>query len=161
MEKFQEAREKAKKSIKIADHILSVTYPLVKDSKLLLAVVENIFLAYTNAMASVLYYDRLFKRIPPFNDTFESKFNMFKEKCIHSYKLDKNYLEDMQDVKNIITEHKKSPMEFTRKDKFVICSDNYRMRAVSLDQLAAYVNKAKVFIQDIDNIVSKNERLFG
>jgi hypothetical protein len=57
MEKFQELREVAKKKLQLADHILTMTYPIVNDSKLLLAVVENMFLALTNAMGSVLYYE--------------------------------------------------------------------------------------------------------
>ena len=44
MEKFQELREISKKKIFLADHILTQTYPLLKDPKLLLATTENIFL---------------------------------------------------------------------------------------------------------------------
>lgn len=161
MEQFQQARAKAKKSIEIADHMLSVTYPVVKDPKLLLAIMENIFLAYTNAMSAILYHDRLFKQIPPFNDTFESKFNMFKTRCIGKHKLDKVHLMDLQEIKNIIQEHKASPVEFAKKDKFVICSDNYKMKTIELNDLNAYINKAKVFIGQMDTIVGKNERIFG
>jgi hypothetical protein len=120
MEKFQEARERAKKNIAVADHMLSVTFPLVKDTKLLLAIIENIFLAYTNSIAAILHHERLFKNIPPFQETFESKFNMFREMCSSKYKIDKSYLTEIQDIKDIITEHKKSPVEFKRGDKFVI-----------------------------------------
>ncbi|MCP3682530.1 MAG: hypothetical protein GY861_07545, partial [bacterium] len=47
MEKFQEAREKARKNINVADHMFCMTYPLVKDNRLLLAILENIFLGFT------------------------------------------------------------------------------------------------------------------
>ena len=160
MEKFQEARDKAKRNIKIADHMLSVTYPLVKDPKLLLAIIENIFLSYTNSVAAILYYERLFKRIPPFQDTFESKLNMFRERCLLKYNIDKSYLTEIQDIKDIIIEHRKSPVEFKRKDQFVICSDNYRIKSISINDIKNYINKAKVFIEAMDNIVSKDEGLF-
>ena len=160
MEKFQEVREKAKKRISVADHILSVTYPLVKDTKLLLAVIENIFLAYTNTIGSLLYYERVFKKIPPFQENFESKFTMFKETCIHKYNIDRSYIADIQDLKNIIISHKKSPVEFARKDRFVICSDNYKLKTVSVDELKKQIDKAKLFIQEINNITRKDEGLF-
>lgn len=160
MEKFQEARDKAKKNIQIADHMLSVTYPLIKDTKLLLAIMENIFLAYTNAMGAILYHDRLFKKIPPFQETFESKFNMFKERCVIRHNLDKGHITDIQNIKDIIVEHKKSPVEFVRKDRFVICSDSYRMRAIGVNEIADYINKAKLFIQEMDDIVCENEGIF-
>ncbi len=160
MERFQEGREKANKHIHIADHMLSVTYPLVKDNKLLLAVIENIFLAYTNTIGSLLYYERLFKRIPPFQDNFESKFTMFKETCVIKFKFDKSYVADIQDLKNIILAHKKSPIEFSRRERFVICSKNYKLETVSVNDLKKHIDKAKLFIQEITNITNKDEGLF-
>ncbi len=160
MEKVHEAREKAKKKIHLADHILTVTYPLVKDTKLLLAVIENIFLAYTNAISSLLYFERLLKKIPPFQENFESKFMMFKETCIFKYNVNKSCIADIQDLKNIIMAHRRSPVEFTRKDRFVICSDNYKLKTISIDELKKQIDKAKLFIQEMNNIISKNEGLF-
>ena len=160
MEKFQEAREKAKKNLKIADHMLGVTFPLVKDTKLLLAVIENVFLAYTNSIAAILYYERLFKKIPPFQETFEGKLNMFRESCVERHKIDKSYLIEVQDIKDIIIEHRKSPVEFKRGDRFVICSESYRIKTISAKDIQKYIDKAKLFIQEMDNIVNKDEGLF-
>jgi len=160
MEKFQEARDSAKKKIQIADHMLSVTYPLVKDTKLLLAIMENIFLAYSNAMSAILYRERLFKMIPPFQETFESKLSMFRENCLPKYKIDKEHLRLIQDIRSTIIEHRKSPVEFTRKDRFVICSDSYNMKSIGVEEMKAYINKAKVFIEVMDKIVGKDEGIF-
>lgn len=161
MERFQELREAAKKKVHLADHILTQTYPLVKDTKLLLVVIENIFLALTNAIGSLLYYERLFKRIPPFQDTFSSKFNMFRAKCVDRYKIDKELVLFIQGVKDIILEHKKSPVEFVRKDRFVICSDNYSMKTLSVEQIKEYLSKTKLFTNQIGNITSKEEAIFN
>lgn len=156
MELHEEALETAKKNIKIADHMLSVTYPLVKDTKLLLAIIENIFLAYTNAVSSILYKDQILKLIPSFKPTFEGKLALFKERCLSKYKIDKNYLIEMQTLKEVIIAHKKSPVEFVRKDRFVICSENYKLRTINLEKIKEYLNKAKLFIEEVTNISSKN-----
>jgi len=160
MEKFQELRESAKKKITIADHMLTQTYPLVKDAKLLLAVLENTFLALSYSMSSVLHYDRLFKRINILPENFEGRFHIFKDKCVPRYKIDKEYLSLIREIKDIIIAHKKSPVEFVRNDRFVICSENYRMKTVSVDQLKKIIQKSKVFIQESSNIVNKNEAIF-
>ncbi len=160
MEKFQELRQKAEKRLKTADHMLTMTYPFVQDPKLLMAVVENLFLALANAMGSVLYYERLFKRIPPFQDTFISKFNMFKEKCSPKYKIDAQYLQLIMEIRDIIVEHKKSPVEFSKKDRFIICSDDYKMKSVTVSQLKDYIKKTKLFITEVHNICSKDESIF-
>ena len=160
MEEFQKFRDAAKKKISLADHMLTMTYPLVQDTKLLLVVLENIFLAMTNAMSSVLYYERLFKRIPPFTDNFENKFLIFREKCINKYKINPEYLNLLKEIKDIIVQHRRSPVEFVRKDRFVICSDNYKIKTISIDQIKDYIAKAKDFIQLTNFIVSKNEGIF-
>lgn len=161
MERFQELREAAKINIKNADHMVSVTYPLVKDTKLLLAIMENIFLGLNNTMSSLLYYDKLFKRIPSFGENFDSKFNLFRARCTRRYRIDEGYINLIQDVKSTIKEHKRSPVEFVKNDKFVICDNNYKMKTISVEELKEYIIKAKLFIEEINNITSKNEGLFG
>ncbi|MBD3203895.1 hypothetical protein GF327_06350 [Candidatus Woesearchaeota archaeon] len=161
MEKYQELKKKALRCIAVADHMLTMTYPLVEDPKLLVAVIENIFLGITNIMGALLYYERIYKRVPAFSDTFESKFNIFKKKCIKRYDINRNYLNFMLEVKEIVAENKKSPLTFSRKDKFVICSDNYRLKTLSVDDLKTHLEKAKLFIHEICSIIDKNERIFS
>ena len=155
MEKHEEAIQTAKKKFNLADHMLNVTYPLVKDTKLLLPIIENIFLSMANAMVAVLYLDRKYKRVPTFADSFEEKFNAFKQYCVHKHNIDKSYIADIHDIKAIITERKKSPVEFIRKDRLVICNQNYRIRTLSTADIRSYLSKAKLFIEEMDNIVKK------
>jgi len=161
MEKFVEYRDKARHNIRVADHMLTMTYPLVKDPKLLLAVLQNIFLSLTNAMAAVLYYERVFKRIPPFHDTFESKFSMFKAKIVPRYKLDLKMVRYIAEIKEIVHEHKESSTEFARKGRFVIANENYRMRALDEKALKRYLASAKKVVHELLQLVSKNDAMFG
>ena len=157
MEKYEEIRDKAIKNIKIADHMLTQTYPLVKDPRLLLTVLENVFLSLTNAIGALLYFERLYKRVPSFNDTFESKYNTFKMKLVGRYNIDKENVKFIADVKSIIVSHKKSPVEFSRKGVFVMCSEDYRMRALTPEEMKKYVARAKAFVGDINSIIKQNE----
>jgi hypothetical protein len=160
MEQFQESRQNAIRKLSVADHMLTMTYPLVQDPKLLLAVLENVFSAMENAMSSVLHYERLFKRIPAFQDSFESKLTVFKSRVQPKYKINEEYINLLYELREIIVEHKRSPVEFARKDKFVICSDNYKMKAISVPEIKKYIAKAKLFVQTAGFIVSKNEGIF-
>ncbi len=160
MEEFQLASSKAQEKLKLADHMLTQTYPLIKDPKLLVAVMENVFLALTNAMASVLYYERTFKSIPPFVDNFENKFRLFKEKCAPKYDLSKKYADAIAEVKEAVLAHRKSPIEFARKENFVICSDNYKLKTITIEQIKGYIDLTKTFLKETTVIVSKNERIF-
>ena len=157
MEKYEELMNLALKKIQIADHMLTMTYPMIKDPKLPLAVMENIFLALTNSIGALLYYETMYKRVPPFQDTFVSKFNVFKEKCIIRYNINQEYVMMVQDIKDIIMQYKKSPVEFTRNDSFIICSDNYHIKTISLDKMKTYILKSKSFIHNINGIIDKNK----
>lgn len=160
MEKFQEARELAKEKLKIADHMLYSTYPMIKDPRLLITIMDNIFLALSNSMSAILYYEQLFKRISNFTDNFDNKFNIFKDKIIKRYNINIEYISLIQDIKHLITSHRKSPVEFSRKDMFVICDGVYRTKKITVNDMKKFVSKAKLFIDEMNNITSKNEQLF-
>ncbi|MAG07997.1 hypothetical protein CMO89_00845 [Candidatus Woesearchaeota archaeon] len=160
MERFQELRDAAKKKLNVADHMLFMTYPLVKDTKLLLAIMENVFLAMSYAMSSVLHYEKLFKRLPSFHESFENRFSLFREKCISKYGFNKEHINIIKEIKDIIVEHKNSPMEFVRKDRFVICSSSYRVKTIELNQIKKYVAEAKLFVKEVNNVTSRNEEIF-
>ena len=160
MEKFQEQRENAKKIIRIADHILTVTYPLLKDPKLLVSATKNIFQALEHAMNSVLEHERLFKRIPAYQDNFESKYRVLREKVMPRRNLNPEHLKMIRDLKEIISAHQKSPMEFSRKEKYVICSDNYDLKTLSERDLKKHLSNAKIFIEQASLLTQENERLF-
>jgi hypothetical protein len=160
MEEFQKFRELAKKSIFQAEHILNVTYPMVQDTRLLIGAIENINLSLANAVSSVIAYERQFRRVPNYNDDFEFKYSLFKSKVSQRYKIDKTYLMLMDNVRSIIQKHRESPVEFTRNDKFVICSEGWRIESLSVKQLKDMISKTKEFINSITKITSIHEELF-
>jgi hypothetical protein len=161
MEKFQEARAEAKKRLLMADHLVSFTYPLVKDNRLLIAITENVFLALTSALASLLYYERKFKRIPPFHDNFDSKFYIFTEEVSKSYKLNSEYSKLLTEVKALLLAHRTSPVEFSRNDNFVMLTENYKkMSTINIDKLRSYLALTKKFLRDVETITKKDEEIF-
>lgn len=157
MEKFQEMMELSKKKLHIADHILTQTYLLIKDAKLLLSVIENTFLSLSYSISALLYYERFFRRIPAFGEDFQSRFSIFLQRCVPAYKFKKEHILLIQKIKEIIIARKKSPIEFMRKDRFVICTDNYSLTTISFEQTSDYLKSAKEFINFVESIILKEE----
>lgn len=147
--------KKARRNIQIADHMLTQTYPLVKDPKLLIAVMDNLFLAMSNGMDALLFYEREQKMIAPFHNSFDAKFDIFKLKVAGKYGIELEYITLLQDVKTMVTRHKQSPIEFARKDKFIICSEEYNLTSISLEQMKGFIGKAKQFIDKINKVIDK------
>ena len=161
MEQFQILRDKAVQKIRVADHMLFMTYPLVKDPKLLLSIVENVFASLDYGVSALLHHERLFKKIPPFHDTFPSRFEIFKDKMIPKHDLSPKYAKLIKEVQGILSEHKKSPVEFARKDKFVICSPSYSLKTIDTNLVKKYIFETKVFVNSINKIVSQHEGIFA
>ncbi|HOI18344.1 MAG TPA: hypothetical protein PLX15_00580 [Candidatus Woesearchaeota archaeon] len=150
----------AKQNIKVADHMMNVTYPLVMDPKLFPTIIENIFLGYTNALAAILYYERYYKRIPPFNDSFDSKLMFYETYVKEQYKFNNHYSKTMNNLRELMIAHKKSPVEFSRKGKFVICNDEYSLKTLDIDTVKSYIRECKVFISEIDKIIAKEVKIY-
>ncbi|MFT4261141.1 MAG: hypothetical protein ACMXX9_01785 [Candidatus Woesearchaeota archaeon] len=160
MEKFQELIQQAKKKIIIADHMLNSSYKLVGDPKILLSVSTSLYVAVEAAMSSALEYERLFKRVPIFSDNFNSKYATFRNKLAPKHDIKKEDLLLIKELNEIYEAHKKSPVEFTRKDKFVIASDTYELKTLEFSDIKTYLRRAKVFIEEMDKFTSRNDRIF-
>jgi hypothetical protein len=160
MEKFQESRKKAAQYFQNADHMMYMTYKVVKDPKLLLTIMDSVFLALTNAMNSVLHAEHQFKNIPKVPEGFEAKFMLFRDLSAQKYSIDDTYLKMIRDVKEVILLHKTSPVEFTRKDKYVICSDSYEMQTITVEKIKEYLRLTKDFVKLTEDITKKRDSIF-
>lgn len=153
--------ELSKKKINIADHILTQTYPLIKDAKLLLTVIENIFLGLSYSMTSLLHHEKFLKRLPEFSEEFAEKLALFIRKCVQQHNLRKEYVQLIQNLREVLIARKKSPVEFLRKDRLVICTDEYKLTTISFEQARGYLNLAKEFINNVESIIGKEESLLA
>jgi len=153
-EKYLELQKKSIHNLKNAKQTIDFTYKMVKENKLLMGVVNELFLACSFAMGSLLYYELLHKRINFFEDKFESKLRIYKNKVSERYGLNPNYIKLMRDLKEIVIAHNQSPIEFSKGDKFVICSDNYELKQITLESLKEAFKKTNLFIDEVIYITS-------
>lgn len=154
MDKITEYSDKAARNLKIADHILTQTYPSLNDPKLLLAVLENLFLAMNHGLTALLHHEEYHSRVPKFQDEFDSKLNLFKLKVVKPYKITPDVVAFIHDLKSKVSAHKKRPVEFGRKDQFVMCSDTYQTQVISASQLKKDLQKTKLFLHLVQSIIS-------
>jgi len=160
MEEILKLVREAKKLYETADHLTYVTFPVVNEVKLLVTIAENLNSALVMGMNAILLYDRLYKRIPPLNTDFYSRFEVFKNRSAPRYNIDRSILLLMNDLRKVVEKRKESPMEFVRKNKFIICSDDYKLKTLTLGKIKEYLNQAKPFFSRLDTIFNKNVRRF-
>ncbi len=154
MHEIKQLLNKANQLFKTADHIAYVTYPLLKDNKLIITIIENLSEAMNKAMEAVIYYEIKFKRINYFPADFKAQIETFKLSASH-YNINRNYIVLMQDLHDIIARRKTSRMEFVKNDKFVIWNNDYEMITLNYDKIKGYLNQSKPFFDKV-NYILKN-----
>jgi hypothetical protein len=140
--RYIESLEKARKNRRIADHMAYMTYPMMKDKRLLLKIVDEIYSALISSMNAILQYEYLKKRINLSNDA-DQNLNLLFEKCAQRYGISNEDIYSVREFFSIYGQHKKSPMEFQRKDKIVLMSDDFRTKIIDLEKIKKYIFLAR------------------
>ncbi|MFH1455690.1 MAG: hypothetical protein ABIF40_01950 [archaeon] len=145
MEKVKSLLKESNSKIRSADHLLTMTYPVIQDPKMLAVITQNIYTSMTSGMKALLYYDRLYKRIGPLSGDFWRLMDVFRRGCCKRYQIEDKYCNVIVDLKQIMEKRQASTMEFVRKDKFVICSNDYKMSVLNVKKVKEYLLQAKEF----------------
>jgi hypothetical protein len=148
------AAKLARRKVTVADHILTQTYPLVKDPKLLLAVLQNLFEANDAGIQAMLLHEELQRKMAPVADDFESRLIAFQQQITKQHRVPKEFLRFVGELRETMHEHQMSPIEFARKGNFVICDEGYKIRTLTATQLQKYVQKTKAFVAFVEEKVN-------
>lgn len=142
----------AEKRIRTADHMVYVTFPLIKDKRLLLKIIQEIKNAVMEGINSILQYEYLYKRIILYKNP-KSNFKIFIEKCAPKYQITREEINLILELFDFIEKHKESPFEFIKDDKVIILSN-------SLDPKTLTIEKTKEFLILVKNILRKTRETF-
>ncbi len=155
MEKFLENLFEAEKIIKKLDHMIYVTYPLIRDKRLLLRILVETKIAIAKCINSILHYEYLYKRIRLSKDSSEN-LRIFKIKCAPRYDINFTEIKLIIELFNIIEKHKKSPFEFRKEDKIVILSDKSDPKIIIFEDTKKFLTLAKGILNKTKkNILSR------
>jgi len=154
MEKFIQNLEEAARIIRTVDHLAYVTFPIVKDKKMLIKIAIETKNAIALCINSILQYDYLYKRIRLYKDVREN-FRTFKEKCSLRYGISKEEVSKIVSLFELAEKHQKSPLEFVRNDKVVIMSENFYPETLTLEKVKEFVNLAKNLMLKLEKTMKK------
>lgn len=152
-EKYVESLIKAIKSIKIADHILYITYPIIKEKRILLKSLDETYQAMIHIINAVLQYENNWKRII-LSPNSKENFQMFLQKCAQRYNITENETREIKELILTMESHKKSAVEFTRRDKVIILEDILKTKILDAEKIKSYLKLSKVIFQKVKNVIS-------
>lgn len=134
----------------IARHLLEVTFPLSKDPKILLGVVYNLSSASNYALDALLLSEGILPK-PELNQ----KISDLKLRSKHPSLLSSEEIKFLYSLQDIEKSHQKSPMEFQRDKKLVICDSNYGMKIISPSEVRSQVKQIESLLQQISVIIKR------
>jgi len=147
------SKQKAFQQYDTAFHLLKVTFPLVKDQKLLMGVIHNLFTSLELCMDAILRYERELQLIPAYSEQFESKYRLFLSRSVRRNNIPLELVLLMKELNEILNLHRHSPMEFQRGNRFIISTKDYQLKSISISEINTYLQQTKQFLEVMDRVV--------
>jgi len=151
-EKFIESLDKASSVLKTADHMLYMTYPLIKEKRLLLKILNETYQAVLNIVNAILQYEYLYKRIQLYKSA-KDNFSVFKNQCAPRFQISPEQVSKIREIFELIEKHKNSPFEFVRNDKVVIMTNALKTDTVTIEKMKSYILLTKDLLRKADTII--------
>ena len=155
MEKFLENLALAEKTIHATDHMIYVTFPLIKDKRLLFKILQDMKNAIALCINSILQYEYLYKRIKLYKDS-RLNFKIFIERCVPRYNITKEEMNLVLDLFDFVEKHKESPFEFVKDEKIVVLSNGLKPRIMTVEKTKEFMMAAKSILRKTREIIKKD-----
>ncbi|MAH49503.1 hypothetical protein CMI37_27010 [Candidatus Pacearchaeota archaeon] len=131
----------AKEHFKVADHMAYVSLSILKENRMLIQIVAKLAESVRNLIKAFLHYEYHFKRIRLYRDP-QMNLKVFSEKIGLKY-LSKRDLENILKVLKIEKKHKEAPVEFVKKDTFVmLLGESYE--TLTIESVREFLNSVRV-----------------
>jgi len=148
MQKFINNLQETEKIINTVDHMIYVTYPLIKDKKLLIKIILELKNAIANCITIILQYEYLFKRISLYKDS-KTNFRTFQERCASRYELTSAETKSIVELFEIVKKHQQSSMEFVKNEKIIILSENLEQKTITIEKIKEFLELSKKLLKNI------------
>ncbi len=142
----------ARKEMEVADHLLYVTYPMVKESKFLLSVASKVATSARIALQALLEYEKLGNNILDYPPSFVAQMSIYKRELERKHNLDPTFHRLFQRLFEIYQSNKNSLIKFKRGDSYVLATKDYTLSVLDYETIKKYANVTKKFINSVDNI---------
>ncbi|MEM4244900.1 MAG: hypothetical protein QXR60_01685 [Candidatus Nanoarchaeia archaeon] len=133
---------------------------MLKDTRLVVAILENIHNTLTLSVEAMIEYERQFKRIMNVPPDFQSKLELFKMNTAPRFNIEREHIAMISEINGIMETRRKGMMEFIKNDRLVVCGTDFRTKTVDIEKTKDYINKTKKYMQKINTILRQNARRF-
>ena len=146
---FFDSLYEAEKFWNSADHLVYITLPVVKDTKLLLRVLENLHKCAVRAISTILKFEYLYKRITLSSDSARN-LEIFFSKCASRYGLGTDDREKIKKIIHLGKKHKEAGVEFPRSGKVIILDDNLGREEIRVEEMKVFIRVLRGLLDNMN-----------
>lgn len=141
MQKIIDNLKEADKKVQIANHLIYVTFPLIKNKRLLIKIIQDIKTAVLNCVNSILQYEYIKKRIKLTKEPLEN-FKIFSEQCAPRYNISDYETKQILELFEIARKQEQCSMEIMKNEKVILLSKNLTPEFITIETAKKYLQLA-------------------
>ncbi len=145
------------KAYQRANHLLSVTFPLIKNKNLLIKIVQEIKNSVTKTVVAVLQYEYMCKRIKITPDP-ERNFQIFEEECAKKYEITQKELEQIRNLFELTKKQKESVMDIMKNDKVIHLSKDLTTETITPEKAKEFLDISRGIFQKTKEYIIKERK---
>lgn len=142
MQKIIDNLQKAEKKIQNANHLIYMTYPIVKNQKLIPKILSEIKESILATISAILQYEYLLQNIE-LEDDSKSNFQIFIKKCAPKYSIAYSELLQTKKIIQLAQDHSASSMTVSKNDSIILLSKNMKKSTIALEDTKNFLQIAR------------------
>lgn len=151
---YEESLQKARKSIEFADHMVYITFPLVKENKLIIKILVEIEHSLKALISSILQYENYYKRISLYKNPALNLQTFIR--LATKYSLTTEEISQIKEILLLAKKHEKAELEFTKSGKFIIMVNSSAF-SISLEKIKSYLYTIKNILRKAESIITEKK----
>jgi len=133
-----------------------VSFSILKENRLMIKIVGELAAVVSDLIKAFLYYEASFMRVKLYKDPVRNM-RTFVERIALNY-IDKEILKEIVRVLEIAKKHNDAPIEFVRRDKFVILlGDHYE--TLTIQRVREFLNAVRVLLEKFPEKPNKEMKI--
>lgn len=154
MEKFLENLANSEKKINLVEHLIFVTYPIVKDKSILKKSLDELKKSVIKLINSILQYEYFSKRIS-LSKNSHTNYIIFREKCAKHYGLNKEEIKAIYKILEIAFEKEKSSVDIKKEEKLVFFTSDSRVISINISDIRELSSIIKGILKKVKEKIKK------
>jgi len=155
MEKILLILKEAKKQIQSANHFFSVTYPFLREWKILVRVVLCLKEGIVHTMNAMLFHEYLYKRVTLYKEPREN-LRIFRQKCFKVLDFLDDEVDKIFDLLSLAERCSRSQVHFSRNEEVVLLNEIMEKSIFNEKIVKEYVALSRRFFLNTKSIILRN-----